>query len=72
MMWWKTKLERVKTKSSVETGGLFNLAVRLMQLFSSSDQNFTELTRWHWHTTEACVDLEIIVQAAWALLPDQR
>merc|ERR1712037_91773 len=26
-------------------GGLFNLAVRLMQLFSSSDQNFTELTR---------------------------
>ena len=71
-MWWKTKLERVKTKSSVETGGLFNLAVRLMQLFSSSDQNFTELTRWHWKSTEACVDLEIIVQAAWALLPDQR
>ena len=72
MMWWKTKLERVKTKSSVETGGLFNLAVRLMQLFSSSDQNFTELTRCHWKTTKACVDLEIIVQAAWALLPDQR
>ena len=28
-----------------DPGGLFNLAVRLMQLFSSSDQNFTELTR---------------------------
>jgi len=30
---------------SRKTGGLFNLAVRLMQLFSDSDENFTELTR---------------------------
>jgi len=28
-----------------KTGGLFNLAVRLMQLFSEFDENFTELTR---------------------------
>ena len=36
-----------KTHESLlyDPGGLFNLAVRLMQLFSSSDQNFTELTR---------------------------
>merc|ERR1712013_37602 len=30
---------------SRKTGGLFNLAVRLMQLFSQSDENFSELTR---------------------------
>ena len=30
---------------SRKTGGLFNLAVRLMQLFSESDENFSELTR---------------------------
>merc|ERR1711892_708419 len=30
---------------SRKTGGLFNLAVRLMQLFSDSDENFSELTR---------------------------
>merc|ERR1712059_178206 len=34
-----------KLMISRKTGGLFNLAVRLMQLFSDSDENFTELTR---------------------------
>jgi len=37
--------EEYRLMISRKTGGLFNLAVRLMQLFSSSDQNFTELTR---------------------------
>jgi len=37
--------EEYKLMISRKTGGLFNLAVRLMQLFSDSDENFTELTR---------------------------
>ena len=37
-----------------DPGGLFNLAVRLMQLFSSSDQNFTELTRCDEMKRELC------------------
>jgi len=37
--------EEYRQMISRKTGGLFNLAVRLMQLFSDSDENFTELTR---------------------------
>jgi len=37
--------EEYRLMISRKTGGLFNLAVRLMQLFSESDENFTELTR---------------------------
>jgi len=37
--------EEYKRMISRKTGGLFNLAVRLMQLFSESDENFTELTQ---------------------------
>lgn len=37
--------EEYKLMICGKTGGLFNLAVRLMQLFSDSDENFTELTR---------------------------
>jgi len=37
--------EEYKQMISRKTGGLFNLAVRLMQLFSKSDENFSELTR---------------------------
>ena len=37
--------EEYKLMISRKTGGLFNLAVRLMQLFSDSDENFTEMTR---------------------------
>ena len=45
-----------KTHESLlyDPGGLFNLAVRLMQLFSSSDQNFTELTRCDEMQRELC------------------
>jgi len=37
--------EEYRLMISRKTGGLFNLAVRLMQLFSAKDDNFTELTR---------------------------
>jgi len=37
--------EEYRLMISRKTGGLFNLAVRLMQLFSDKDDNFTELTR---------------------------
>ena len=36
--------EEYKQMIDRKTGGLFNLAVRLMQLFSSSNENFTRLT----------------------------
>jgi len=37
--------EEYRLMISRKTGGLFNLAVRLMQLFSDKEDNYTELTR---------------------------
>ena len=52
-----------------DPGGLFNLAVRLMQLFSSSDQNFTELTRCDEMKRELCQTH--FFQVVRALLPNK-
>ena len=49
-LYWRDKFlcpteEEYRLMISRKTGGLFNLGVRLMALFSHSDSNFTELTR---------------------------
>ena len=52
-----------------DPGGLFNLAVRLMQLFSSSDQNFTKLTRCD--KMKRNLEDSVFFQAVRALLPNK-
>ena len=56
---------------SRKTGGLFNLAVRLMQLFSDSDENFTELTRLYFQIRDDYANLKLEDYAAEDLTEDK-